>query len=626
VLPAVAACAGAAAIVAGAAAAVARPGDASPRWVPESAVEAAAAALASRMTVPVSVSPGGRYLLVKSFGVDAFELRVIERASGRVVARHRAGDSQVAPAWRPDGRALAFFTDRDGDGGYRPYLLRVEGGSGSPLPGPATRVPRAAWSAGGELAYLVEDGAAPARVVAARPGRRGARTLLADVARDAGFAWSPDGRRMAGVPRALPGFAMIGGAPANEAPRLLPLAAGGEVRELAWSPRGDAIAATVRVPGEPWWGVARMEVASARVWRHPGAGVDLSSPAFLPDGSLAYQAETDAGPRLWICAPAAWERGATNGAGGSCADAAGTGAVLSATTAAGDTLYLVRFSPIAPPRPEAVARASAVETPVAPRAARPGPRISAGELAPGAAPRISGPIPVTAARGTGAGGASSIGAERIVVPGEDGVGVPAYLWRAARRAGRAPAAVVRVHGGPALQASPRWDVFVERMLACGVDVILPDYRGSTGHGAAWEHAPAGDEARAADVRAARDYAMDRLGVAPGRVVMLGHSYGAELAARAARDPRGARGGLVLVSLPPGRGAATGGPAPARVAVFHGRNDALQGPRAARARAAALLGRTVPLRVFGDEGHAIHHLRAWAEVYSTALRFARPEGC
>lgn len=65
----------------------------------------------------------------------------------------------------------------------------------------------------------------------------------------------------------------------------------------------------------------------------------------------------------------------------------------------------------------------------------------------------------------------------------DGVSVPALLYR-----GRSDAAVVDIHGGPNWHAQCLWDPFAAHLASRGWTVLLPNYRGSTGYGRAWQTA------------------------------------------------------------------------------------------------------------------------------------------
>ncbi|MFT3891702.1 MAG: prolyl oligopeptidase family serine peptidase [Anaerolineales bacterium] len=63
------------------------------------------------------------------------------------------------------------------------------------------------------------------------------------------------------------------------------------------------------------------------------------------------------------------------------------------------------------------------------------------------------------------------------------VAVPALLFR-----GTGDCAVVDVHGGPNWHVQFLWDPIVAHMASRGWTVLLPNYRGSTGYGRAWQNA------------------------------------------------------------------------------------------------------------------------------------------
>jgi len=65
----------------------------------------------------------------------------------------------------------------------------------------------------------------------------------------------------------------------------------------------------------------------------------------------------------------------------------------------------------------------------------------------------------------------------------DGLVVPCLLYRPPSASADAPAPVVMtVHGGPESQAYPAFDPVVQALLANGIGVIAPNYRGSSGYG------------------------------------------------------------------------------------------------------------------------------------------------
>jgi dipeptidyl aminopeptidase/acylaminoacyl peptidase len=62
-----------------------------------------------------------------------------------------------------------------------------------------------------------------------------------------------------------------------------------------------------------------------------------------------------------------------------------------------------------------------------------------------------------------------------------GVTVPALLYR-----GRGDQAVINIHGGPNWHVQFLWDPISAHMASRGWTVLLPNYRGSTGYGRAWQ--------------------------------------------------------------------------------------------------------------------------------------------
>jgi dipeptidyl aminopeptidase/acylaminoacyl peptidase len=94
----------------------------------------------------------------------------------------------------------------------------------------------------------------------------------------------------------------------------------------------------------------------------------------------------------------------------------------------------------------------------------------------------------------------------------------------------APPLVVDIHGGPHAQTTDSFDPEVQAWVDHGFAVLMPNYRGSTGYGKAWEDVLQGNPGRPelADLLAGRDrVAAD--GIAdPERTVVFGGSWGGYL--------------------------------------------------------------------------------------------------
>ena len=94
--------------------------------------------------------------------------------------------------------------------------------------------------------------------------------------------------------------------------------------------------------------------------------------------------------------------------------------------------------------------------------------------------------------------------------------------------------VVEIHGGPTAHVSDTLDPYVQAWVDHGFAVLLPNYRGSTGFGKAWEDALAGDPGRPelVDVRAGRDHLVADGIADPARSVVVGASWGGYLTLQA----------------------------------------------------------------------------------------------
>jgi dipeptidyl aminopeptidase/acylaminoacyl peptidase len=119
----------------------------------------------------------------------------------------------------------------------------------------------------------------------------------------------------------------------------------------------------------------------------------------------------------------------------------------------------------------------------------------------------------------------------------DGLEIHALLYRPRQPNG---AAIVRPHGGPSDQYGYAWDAEAQYLCAKGYAVLAPNYHGSTGYGAAFEHTNYGQwgQGDVQDCLLAADFLQAQAGIAAGRIAILGGSYGGYLAVSClAGDPQ-----------------------------------------------------------------------------------------
>ncbi len=133
---------------------------------------------------------------------------------------------------------------------------------------------------------------------------------------------------------------------------------------------------------------------------------------------------------------------------------------------------------------------------------------------------VSAPLP---------GQATLVTPTREPVIADDGLRIDGWLYRPPGVYGPAPT-VIHLHGGPEAQERPTYNPLFQALAASGVAVYVPNVRGSSGYGRAFEHADDGPLRYAAisDVAAWALHLL-RTGVAEhGRLGVMGRSYGGYL--------------------------------------------------------------------------------------------------
>ncbi len=118
--------------------------------------------------------------------------------------------------------------------------------------------------------------------------------------------------------------------------------------------------------------------------------------------------------------------------------------------------------------------------------------------------------------------------ERVCYRGEDGLEISGFLYRpSSAEVEPNGAGVVMVHGGPTMQWLPTFDGYVQFLALRGYTLLLPDIRGSSGYGRAFEEANDGDwlGGDLRDVVAGSRFLADVEGVDPERLAVTGLSYG-----------------------------------------------------------------------------------------------------
>lgn len=115
----------------------------------------------------------------------------------------------------------------------------------------------------------------------------------------------------------------------------------------------------------------------------------------------------------------------------------------------------------------------------------------------------------------------------VTYPASDGTTIPAYLTLPPGSSGKGLPAIVMPHGGPGARDEWGFDWLAQFYAARGYAVLQPNFRGSTGYGAAWYQQNGFNSWRLAigDVNDAGHWLVKQGIAAPDKLGILGWSYG-----------------------------------------------------------------------------------------------------
>lgn len=455
---------------------------------------------------------------------------------GEAIRLTTSKKSENTPRWSPDGRYLAFLSDRDGDE-TQVYLLDRRGGEAWQLTEYKTSVSDLAWSPDGKkLALIVADvdSDAPKEeekgdektpkpiVIDRRQFKRDGEGYLREIREhlyvfdlaakksvqvtsgkydDSAPVWSPDGTRIAFVSNRTDdpdanqnSDIFVVEATEGAAPRAVTTSPGAD-GSPAWSPDGKEI---VYVAGGPvsdmWYGIASAAIvpAGGGAPRDLTRGLDrnIFSPRFSPDGRQVYFLLEDGGNQHLARVSAKTGGPADRVVGGE-------REVDSFSLGPKGEIAVVEAQWDHPGEVSAV--------------------VANGDL-----------VRLSHANDEFLKGIRLSKHERFQATSADGTKIDTFLTRPPDApAGKKLPTVLRIHGGPTAQYTTGWNLEWQMLAAGGYAVVAANPRGSTGYGRDFCYAIWADWGNKdyQDVMAAVDGAIE-LGVAdPDRLGVGGWSYG-----------------------------------------------------------------------------------------------------
>jgi len=284
----------------------------------------------------MEISPDGRWIAYDSFAGDKpgqRDIYVLAMDGSRETKVVESPAEDLFPAWSPDGRELAFASDRSGT--MDAWAVRVEDGKAAGEPRLLRRDMKQFLPMGvtarGDLFYGLRTGATD--IALWRPGGAPAGVVTRTPGRNAAPAWSRDGKRLAylsrrgaenfGVQARLIVVRDVESGAEKDVPARL-----ATVASLRWSPDGEWLLASgsdgkgraglfrVRVRD----GAVKTETVSERAdyagvpgaWTSEGGvelGEDAAAIAISPDGkrtARAYADKVTAAGREWNVSGVTW--------------------------------------------------------------------------------------------------------------------------------------------------------------------------------------------------------------------------------------------------------------------------------------------------------------------------------
>jgi len=442
---------------------------------------------------------------------------LLDVSTGRVRRLTFSGKSDSSPRWSPDGRSIAFVSDRDG--AAQLYLLGMNGGEADKLTDRKDRIGEFRWSPDGtRIALLMPDAKPPAQQTRERD-KDDARRADKDDRR--ARLWMLDVATRALTPVTATAW---------------------RISQFEWLPRGDRlIAAADPTPASDRWTAQIYAIDAAT-----GATTAIASPRG-PFGGLAVSRDGE-----WLAYLGARVDGPvphdvyTVRLGADAASANLTASSIDRPISQlqwidGDTIAAIVARGFA----SAIAtigrdgRPQFVDAPVNPTSfvrAAGGALVFAGETTT-RAPELwikpsNGPARAVTTLNEQWASLPVVAPEFVKYRSFDGKEIEAALLRPGSEARGPTPLVVLVHGGPTGRWSDSFESWGQLLAQRGYAVLYPNVRGSTGYGHAFVEANRADWGGGdfKDVMAGVDWAVAKGIADPARLGIGGWSYGGYMSA------------------------------------------------------------------------------------------------
>jgi len=196
-------------------------------------------------------------------------------------------DTELAPDWSPNGRRIAFQSDRDGN--WEIYVMGADGTEVRRLTDDDAQDGEPSWSPDGKRIAFVHDG----DLYELRANGREAHSLEND---GEWPSWSPDGKALAwDVEFGDHSYGLVVNGPESGLGEF----GAPDHRRPVWSPKGDVLAYQCR-SGDHWH-ICTLNPKTGSMHVLTGDDSDAFAPAWSPDGRrLAFIGDRDGNDQLYV--------------------------------------------------------------------------------------------------------------------------------------------------------------------------------------------------------------------------------------------------------------------------------------------------------------------------------------
>jgi TolB protein len=125
------------------------------------------------------------------YAAAALAIAVVAVVASRLLVRSQGEWKDGSPAWSPDGRRIAFYSERDGNAEI--YVMNADGTAVTRLTRTSADEGYPAWSPDGRTLSFDSDRDGNFDVFAMQADGSGVRPLTRHPARDVSATWAPDG-------------------------------------------------------------------------------------------------------------------------------------------------------------------------------------------------------------------------------------------------------------------------------------------------------------------------------------------------------------------------------------------------------------------------------------------------